>query len=117
YNDVDETMLKMSQDVSNDGEREVFSWFGKSAGGGVLKDARLTAQRNDAPIVDPTLAAPFLSGTAGAGAYHHVGATTTENHDRQYLTVSLTCDKPLDWIAFGVWLSMMLHRYGPQILR
>lgn len=32
-------------------------------------------------------------------------------------TVSLVFDKPLDWAAFGVWLSMLLHRYGEQILR
>ena len=26
-------------------------------------------------------------------------------------------DRPLDWTAFGVWASMLLHRYGADVLR
>lgn len=26
-------------------------------------------------------------------------------------------DKPLDWQAFGVWLSLLLHRHGPDVFR
>src|SRR5262249_59774023 len=26
-------------------------------------------------------------------------------------------DEPLDWTAFGVWASMLLHRHGADILR
>jgi G3E family GTPase len=32
-------------------------------------------------------------------------------------TVTLTFDEPMDWTAFGIWLSMLLHRYGEQVLR
>ena len=32
-------------------------------------------------------------------------------------TIALTFDEPLDWTAFGVWLSMLLHRHGDTILR
>lgn len=32
-------------------------------------------------------------------------------------TASLTCDKPLDWTAFGIWLSMLVHSHGEKILR
>ena len=26
-------------------------------------------------------------------------------------------DRPLDWTAFGVWASMLLHRHGANVLR
>jgi len=29
----------------------------------------------------------------------------------------LTAATPLDWSAFGLWLSMLLHCHGPQVLR
>lgn len=30
---------------------------------------------------------------------------------------ALECDIPLDWLAFGVWLSMLLRCHGDRILR
>lgn len=30
---------------------------------------------------------------------------------------SLSWDESLDWTAFGVWLTMLLHRHGPNVLR
>lgn len=32
-------------------------------------------------------------------------------------TVSLTFDGPVDWAAFGIWLSMLLHSRGEDVLR
>lgn len=29
----------------------------------------------------------------------------------------LTADRPLDWAAFGLWLTLLLHRHGQRILR
>ncbi len=29
----------------------------------------------------------------------------------------LRFDRPLDWTAFGLWLTMLLHRHGSQVLR
>ena len=31
--------------------------------------------------------------------------------------MSLVIDEPLDWIAFGIWLSMLLHAHGDNLLR
>ncbi|MFZ0215263.1 MAG: GTP-binding protein [Candidatus Dormiibacterota bacterium] len=31
--------------------------------------------------------------------------------------LTLSFPEPVDWIAFSVWLSMLLHAHGPQILR
>ena len=32
-------------------------------------------------------------------------------------TLEVTTPDPLDWQAFAVWLSLLLHRYGPDVLR
>ena len=32
-------------------------------------------------------------------------------------SLSLALDERLDWNAFGVWLSALLHRHGTRILR
>lgn len=38
-------------------------------------------------------------------------------HDRGVLAFALTFDRPLDWTAFGLWLTMLLHRHGAAVLR
>lgn len=35
----------------------------------------------------------------------------------EILSHSLVLDEPLDWTAFGVWMTMLLHRHGDRILR
>jgi len=118
YDDADEEVLKVSRDVMLDGEREVLSWFGKSAGG-VLRGARLRAQDDDVRVEEAVgnMAGQPFSGNTTMRTNHYVDIAAVGTHERTYSTVSLTCAAPLDWIAFGVWLSMFLHRYGPQILR
>ncbi|MCA1203697.1 CobW family GTP-binding protein [Priestia flexa] len=32
-------------------------------------------------------------------------------------SISFTFKQPLDWTAFGLWLSMLLHTYGENVLR
>ena len=32
-------------------------------------------------------------------------------------SVSFVFDEPLDWTAFGIWLTMLLHRHGKDVLR
>lgn len=33
------------------------------------------------------------------------------------VTFSLTVDQPVDWTDFGIWLTLLLHRYGDRIFR
>ncbi|MCH8888543.1 MAG: GTP-binding protein [SAR324 cluster bacterium] len=49
-----------------------------------------------------------------------------QNHDFQnhgfhnhgeIRSLTLTFDEPLDWTAFGVWLTMLLHCHGEDVLR
>jgi len=51
---------------------------------------------------------------AGRHAHRSAGAT---RHGRDCTAVCLVLDEPLDWSAFGVWLTMLLHRHGTQVLR
>jgi len=45
------------------------------------------------------------------------GEHATDRHARDISAVSLTVDLPLDWTAFGVWLTMLLHAHGENVLR
>src|SRR6516225_4481045 len=41
----------------------------------------------------------------------------THSHTADVQSFAVIFDKPLDWTAFGVWASMLLHRHGADILR
>jgi G3E family GTPase len=46
------------------------------------------------------------------------GASAGEPHGAgEPRSVSLTFDGPVDWTAFGIWLSMLLHARGEDVLR
>jgi G3E family GTPase len=57
---------------------------------------------------------------AAAGAPHdrsrHDGPSAGL-HGRDIHTFSLVYERPLDWTAFGIWLTLLLHRHGTQVLR
>ena len=38
-------------------------------------------------------------------------------HDRGIRAFCLTFDRQLEWTAFGVWLTMLLHAHGARVLR
>ncbi len=48
-------------------------------------------------------------------------ATTIAQPDSQHVdethSVALTFEQPLDWVAFSVWLSMLLYAHGEDVLR
>jgi G3E family GTPase len=39
------------------------------------------------------------------------------NHVSETRSISIVFDQPLDWPAFGLWLSMLLHARGQNVLR
>jgi len=41
----------------------------------------------------------------------------TPEPDRGTRSISFTFAQPLDWVAFSVWLSMLLHAHGESVLR
>lgn len=41
----------------------------------------------------------------------------TNSHEQGFETLALSFEGAIEWSAFGVWLSLLLHKYGTQILR
>ncbi len=39
------------------------------------------------------------------------------SHADQVSTVEFVTQEPLDWEAFAVWLTLLVHRHGPDVLR
>ena len=48
--------------------------------------------------------------------HEHGGHDHDSRHD-DIRTLLLSADEPLDWAAFGLWLSMLLNRHGASVLR
>jgi G3E family GTPase len=46
-----------------------------------------------------------------------VHGESSHEHTSDVRSFAVTFDFPLDWTAFGVWASMLLHRHGADILR
>jgi G3E family GTPase len=60
---------------------------------------------------DATARAAEMARWVGAEPIHH------GHHPAGPATFCLTADTPLDWAAFGLWLSLLLHTHGVAILR
>jgi G3E family GTPase len=41
----------------------------------------------------------------------------SSDHTADVRSFAVVFDRPLDWTAFGVWASMLLHRHGADVLR
>ena len=52
---------------------------------------------------------------AGADAAHH--HVDVNRHDERIHSFCLRFAQPLNWTAFGIWLTMLLHSHGADILR
>jgi G3E family GTPase len=59
------------------------------------------------------------SADTGTGASGHSHGHDHEGHEhtRGVESFTISFETPLDWTAFGIWLSMLLHRHGEQVLR
>jgi G3E family GTPase len=76
-------------------------------------DAHWLLDRRDdsSPTTRPAVSSQPLPASArhtAAVSYRHAGETRS---------LALTFTQPLDWIAFSVWLSMLLHARGEDVLR
>jgi len=52
---------------------------------------------------------------ADVESHHH--HADRNRHDAHIHSFCLTYDQPLDWTAFGIWLTMLLHTHGQNVLR
>jgi G3E family GTPase len=95
--------------------------------------AWMQVSRNDAADVDILLAEdldhaatrtaevrrwfPAALADARSPRYRPFGRPPQSAHRSDISTLSLTFDRPIDWVAFGIWLTMLLHSRGADILR
>jgi G3E family GTPase len=83
--------------------------------------SRLGAINPSAQVLEATFGetdAGELFSPHGAGSHAVPESFAYEPHDAQEThSVSLTFDRPVDWTAFGIWLSMLLHARGEDVLR
>ena len=70
------------------------------------------------PVVDPSPAEP-LNGANRLAPVPEILVAGSENarHVSRTHSTSLTFDGPVDWTAFGIWFSMLLHARGEDVLR
>lgn len=60
--------------------------------------------------------------TAGSRRFSDRTGQIRQYHEEQHQegeiqTFSIRTETPLNWTAFCIWLSALIHRYGPQLLR
>ncbi len=54
---------------------------------------------------------------AGDGRRRGQHGHDVNRHDASIHSFCLVNDEPLDWTAFGIWLTMLLHAHGENVLR
>ncbi len=53
----------------------------------------------------------------GVRSQNHQDLHDTHRHDNRIAAFALTFDEPMDWTAFGIWLTMLLQSHGEDVLR
>ncbi|GAA8564041.1 GTP-binding protein [Helicobacter pylori] len=51
------------------------------------------------------------------GARNFMPRMPKDSHSQGFETLSISFEGAMEWSAFGIWLSLLLHQYGTQILR
>ncbi|MGL2581919.1 CobW family GTP-binding protein [Helicobacter pylori] len=51
------------------------------------------------------------------GARNFMPRMLKDSHSQGFETLSIRFEGAMEWSAFGIWLSLLLHQYGTQILR
>lgn len=78
--------------------REVMRWFEEEAGRGIDDDDHSQGRGHDHD-------------------HPHAHAHDPNRHGDDIRAFSFVFDEPIDWTAFGLWLSALLNRHGEAILR
>ena len=91
--------------------------------------ARITGLNLSAPILDaaaaPTPQELIVEDIHDAGGKAReverwmaaAEAPTHHDHTDGVTSFALVFDQPLDWTAFGIWMTMLLNRHGDRVLR
>lgn len=81
--------------------------------------ARLRRLNPAAPIVEAVFGEVAVSALFGGGARdpRDLAYDDSPAHAHETRALCLTFEEPLDWTAFGVWLTMLLQARGNDVLR
>lgn len=83
---------------------------------GNLRPDLLLADLEHDPAIDGKNAEHWLGGAHHAvGPSHHRVRGT--GHAGSYRSISWVSNDSIDWSAFGIWLTMLLHAHGDRVLR
>ncbi len=86
------------------------------------------ARLNPAAVLDDAASAswPAIATRLGTGDVRRSAlgledappaASHDHHHGEHFASFTLCFDEPMDWTAFGVWLSLLLHVHGARVLR
>lgn len=50
-------------------------------------------------------------------AHNHDHGRGANRHDARIHAFTLTFERPVDWTVFGIWLTLLLHAHGDDVLR
>ena len=97
-------------------EKEAERWLGLDGGrpeggwpeGGCARPAAPAG----AGAVHASAASP-----GGAGGGRAPAESVPHDHTDDVTSFRIETDEPIDWTVFGIWLGMLLHRHGEDILR
>ena len=67
-------------------------------------------------VSDPARGRTFAAAVAGGGLAP-ADAAAPHRHTGDVTSFRIETDEPIDWTVFGIWLGMLLHRHGENILR
>lgn len=103
-------------------DRVVISKTDLAPAGPVAELERVLSEINPAAIVETasigggSLFRPTTD-TSRRSSRANAALSLQHQHSPAVACLSLTFDAALDWVAFGVWLSMLLHAHGTEMLR
>ncbi|MSO69630.1 MAG: GTP-binding protein [Alphaproteobacteria bacterium] len=80
-------------------------------------EALLTADLYDPSRKGQDVARWLAEEAREAADDHHHSPVDRSRHDAHIHSFCLTYDQPLDWTVFGIWLTMLLHTHGQNVLR
>jgi G3E family GTPase len=79
--------------------------------------ARLRQLNPDTPLIEAGRTGGLLDDIRSASDFPPAAHDETALHGERIRSFVVAIDKPIDWTAFGVWLSMLLNRHGDKVLR
>jgi G3E family GTPase len=74
----------------------------------------------DAPVIrasEADLDTGTLLNAARTMSGFHTPALDNMPHGERFRSFVVIVDEPIDWTAFGIWLTMLLNRHGDKVLR